>query len=261
MSDKLSASEAIKAVYTIDTVIWGQVRHLPLRLDKSYMNAFTALKKMQSNNEIIANSIQYNEDFLNHHVTAIGCNEKTVEVNPQIVKLKKIVKEKIAERKSDAENTLPDPVCVRSNHKWVSVFCEKRVAEMAEKKAFILPDGTSRQGVGDIAGVVVKVGDKICALQGLKISKGDRKNWATTIAHMLDRLATASNVEVDDIWQSITAMVSDLCKVNKQLASEIQSMIGSAWLPGQAFCNLHFSLAIPEGIKNILTTYQSHCFR
>ena len=53
-------------------------------------------------------------------------------------------------------------------------------------------------------------------------------------------------------------MVSALCKVNKQLASEIQSMIGSAWLPGQAFCNLHFSLALPEGIKNILTTYQPH---
>ena len=200
MSDNLSASEAVKAVYTIDTVIWGQVRHLSLRLDKSYMNAFTALKKMQSNNEIIDNSIHNNEDFLNHHVTAIGCNEKTVEVNPQIVKLKKIVKEKFAERKSDAENTLPDPVCVRSNHKLVSVFCEKRVAEeMVEKEAFILPDGTSRQGVGDIAGVVVKVGDKIRALKGLKISKGDRKNWATTIAHMLDRLATASNVEVDDI--------------------------------------------------------------
>ena len=39
MSDNLSASEAVRAVHTIDTIIWGQKRHLPLRLDKSYMNA------------------------------------------------------------------------------------------------------------------------------------------------------------------------------------------------------------------------------
>ena len=52
-------------------------------------------------------------------------------------------------------------------------------------------------------------------------------------------------------------MVSDLCKVNRQLATEIQMMIGSKWLPGQAFCNLHFTLAIPEGIKEILVLYQT----
>ena len=52
---------------------------------------------------------------------------------------------------------------------------------------------------------------------------------------MLDCLATASKVEIEAIWKSIAAMVSDLCKVNKQLASKIQSMIGLEWLPGQAF--------------------------
>ena len=35
-------------------------------------------------------------------------------------------------------------------------------------------------------------------------------------------------------------------------------MIGSEWLPGQAFCNLHFILTMPEGIKSILVTYQSY---
>ena len=49
-------------------------------------------------------------------------------------------------------------------------------------------------------------------------------------------------------------MVSDLCKVNKQLTSEIQGMIGSEWLLGQAFCNLYFTLAIPEGIKSMFVT-------
>lgn len=75
---------------------------------------------------------------------------------------------------------------------------------------------------------------------------------------MLDRLATATSSNIENIWRSVTAMVSDLCKVNKKLAAEIKSMIGSEWIPGQAFCNLHFTLAIPEGIKSILVNYQSH---
>ena len=97
--------------------------------------------------------------------------------------------------------------------------------------------------------MVMKVGDKLCALKSLNISEGDRSNWATAIIHMLDRPTTASKAEIEAIWKSITAMFSDLCKVNKQLASEIQGMIESEWVFGQAFCNLHFTLAIPEGIK------------
>ena len=94
--------------------------------------------------------------------------------------------------------------------------------------------------------------------QDLKISKGDRSNWATAIIHILDLLATASKVEIEAIWKTITAMVSDLCKVNKQLASEMQGMTGSEQLHGQAFCNMHFTLAIPKGIKSMLVTYQSY---
>ena len=45
MSENLSASEAIKAVHIIDTVVWGQIRILPLRLDKVYMNSRKKLKK------------------------------------------------------------------------------------------------------------------------------------------------------------------------------------------------------------------------
>ena len=66
-------------------------------------------------------------------------------------------------------------------------------------KAKFLPNGTSRQGTGDIASMVVKVGDKICALKSLNNSKGDRSNWATVILHMLDHLATASKVEIKAI--------------------------------------------------------------
>ena len=106
--------------------------------------------------------------------------------------------------------------------------------------------------------MVIKVGDKIRALKFLKISEGDRSNWATAIIQMFDRLTTASKVEIEAIWKSIRAMVSDLCKINKQLTLEIQGMVGSEWLPGQAFCNLHFTVATPEEIKSMLVTYRSY---
>ena len=115
----------------------------------------------------------------------------------------------------------------------------------------------SRQGVGELAAAVVKVGTHIKALKSLQIKGSDRENWAKAIYHMLDRLATASSSEVSEIWRSIVAMVTDLCKVNISLAEEVKQLTGTAWLPGQAFCNLHFTLAIPEGIKKILGQYQS----
>ena len=75
---------------------------------------------------------------------------------------------------------------------------------------------------------------------------------------MLDRLATASSSTIDSIWHNITAFITDLCKVNKSLAAEIQQLIGSKWKPGQVFCNLHYTLAIVAGIKEIVAEYQSH---
>ena len=112
-------------------------------------------------------------------------------------------------------------LCLRHNHYLLSIYCERKIApETMTEKAFVLPDGTWQQGIGGIAGMVVKVVDKICALKSLKMSKVDRSNWATAIIHMLDCLATATKVKIEVIWKSITAMDSDLCKVNKQLVSE-----------------------------------------
>ena len=34
MSKNMSTPEAIKALYIVDTKIWGQTQHLPLKLDK-----------------------------------------------------------------------------------------------------------------------------------------------------------------------------------------------------------------------------------
>ena len=117
-----------------------------------------------------------------------------------IARLSNIVSDGITFRKSDRFNALPDVVCFRHNHYLISVYCESKIAEEKMKEEnFVLPDGTSRQGTGDIAGMVVKVGDKICALKSLNNSKGDRSNWATVILHMLDHLATASKVEIKAI--------------------------------------------------------------
>ena len=149
-------------------------------------------------------------------------------------------------------NTLPDVTCVCKNHNLISVYCEGKVAdEILEHQAFIIPDGTSRQGVGDLAGAVVKVSSHIRALKCLQIGKDDRENWAKAIYYMLDRLATASNRDVGNIWWNLVVMGSDLCKVNLNLAVEVKKLVGVEWVPGQAFCNLHYTLTIPEGIKKM----------
>ena len=74
---------------------------------------------------------------------------------------------------------------------------------------------------------------------------------------MLKRLATSSSSNVETIWKKISALLSDLCSVNKHLALEIQHVIGSTWKPGQIFCNLHYTLGISQGIKSIMTSYQT----
>ena len=84
-------------------------------------------------------------------------------------------------------------------------------------------NGKSRKDVGDIAGTVVKLSSHIRALKRLQIGKGDRENWAKTIYHMLGRLATVSNRDIGNIWCDLVAMVSDLFKVNLNLALKLKS--------------------------------------
>ena len=274
MSENLSASEAIKAVHIIDTVVWGQTRILPLRLDKVYMNSRKKLKKlsMQKNDQhdfhehdelvnpedTIENQVELVENVSERSLTStISLDNDTTE-NPEITKLQTIVNEKLELRKQKAAFTLPNAACARHNHNLVAVYCESKIGEeLMEKTGFIMPDGTSRQGVGDVAANVTKIGDKFRALKTVKITQGTTHNWATAIVYMLKRLSVASNNDIQSIWQNVSAMVSDLCKVNRTLATEIQTLLGSSWQPGQAFCNLHFTLAIPEAIKSVLAIYQS----
>ena len=105
--------------------------------------------------------------------------------------------------------------------------------------------------------MMIKVNGKMRAMKAQRIGKGDRSTWAEVVTHMLKRLSTASKENVGAVWESISTMLSDLCKVNRNLAAEVSKLVGSAWIPGQLFCVLHYVLAIPEAIKSVFTRYQS----
>ena len=120
-----------------------------------------------------------------------------------------------------------------------------------------MPDGTTRNKVGEIAAMLIKVKDKMRAVKAQQIGKGDRKTWADTIVHMLSRLALASGTDVKAVWKSIRSILSDLCEVNKRLGEEIKGVLGSDWEPGQLFCVLHYVLAVPKAIKKVFSRYQS----
>ena len=246
--------------------------------EKEYQHALCTYKKLQTQKSLNRDTDNFSPSIDSmDDVEYLISDEISNEVNTQshsnhgseqpitpedtsvINDLKAIIDKHTDIRKDDTKNTLPDTKCLRSNHNLLSNYCERQVAnELLEKTGFILPDGTSRQGVGVIASAVVKVGGRIRALKGLQIGKGDRANWASAIYHMLDRLSSASNKEIRNIWESITAMVSDLCEVNLGLANEVKKLIGTEWISGQGFCNLHYTLAIPVGIKEVLALYQSH---
>ena len=77
----------------------------------------------------------------------------------------------------------------------MSVFVEGRIAEemLQNEGTFIIPDGTTRNKVGELAAMLVKVGNKMRAVKAQQIGKGDRVTWADTIVHMLKRLSVASD--------------------------------------------------------------------
>ena len=165
MSDNMSASEAIKAVYIVDTVIWNQTRHLPLEMDKDYVNLMEKLKKLETKKKesetlsSILDQPAQNETFEPLDELTL-MSESGVET--EIKNLKSVVEEKINIRQLEKEYTLPSRTCVRQNHNLMAVHCEGKVAEeILQNKGFLIPDGTKRQGLGEIVASVVKVGDKI----------------------------------------------------------------------------------------------------
>ena len=74
MSDGLSAPQAIKSTYTIDTVVHNQDRFLPLSMDREYLSSYSKLKRMEAQEDSIVqtdivelhneNECESNEDSL-----------------------------------------------------------------------------------------------------------------------------------------------------------------------------------------------------
>ena len=139
----------------------------------------------------------------------------------QIEKLKSLVESRKKRAKDNSMNTLPDPHTARRNHHLMSVFVEGKIAEemLQNEGSFIIPDGTTRNKVPDIAAMLIKVGNKMRAVKAQQIGKSDRVTWTDTVIHMLSRLASASRTDVKALWSSVRSILSDLCKVNKNLGA------------------------------------------
>ena len=90
VSENFSATEALKAAHLVDTVIWKQTLHLPLPLDKVYINSQQLSKKMDKdytsrNENDLANQILHDIDVTE---TAVSLNEVPSETAEKILKLR-----------------------------------------------------------------------------------------------------------------------------------------------------------------------------
>ena len=111
MSDGLSVTQAIKAVYTVDTIIHGQMRLLPLRMDKEYQTAKSKLKRLEKQDSLKPASVSDVSDVSDESEIEDANTDET-----QIQKLKSVVKRKQDETKRNTQICLPDTRTARRNH-------------------------------------------------------------------------------------------------------------------------------------------------
>ena len=152
------------------------------------------------------------------------------------------------------------PSALRAAHHLISTLGEQEQAlEMVSlQNANLIPDGTARQGGwGKMAGAIVKVGEKYRPLRLQTLGSENHSSWVETLIHMLKRLAIASGQDVHTIWRSIMVLVSDMCKVNMNLAMDVAQQLGCSWQPGQAYCNLHPRLMMSRSIVELWKRHQS----
>ena len=175
-----------------------------------------------------------------------------------INKLKKTVEHAAAMQYEERDTVLPHPVSIRRAHKLMACHAEAEIGkELQEKGAYLIPDGTSRNKVGKIGGCMMVVGNKVRALKMQNMGNEKRDNWANTIIHLLDRLATASGSEVNELYKQIKGLITDKCGVNIDLAEEISKKLGCEWVPAQLYCCIHSVLSWQEGIKEVWLSYQN----
>ena len=107
MSEGASASQELKHAYIWDTIVWKQVRHLPLRLDQHYMNSFKLLKKLNHHSSVNKSTSDSNTDdtaFSNEEEFIVDeeCSDTNFDDSTKlkIDELRKVVEEEKSKRKS-----------------------------------------------------------------------------------------------------------------------------------------------------------------
>ena len=121
MAENLSASDAICAVFIIDTVVWNQIRYLFLDLDKVNTKSLTSLRRLQEQEH--AQLIP--DDHADIDDTAFDVTYSKSEIS----KLLSILKDKLQVRKNNPSYTLPTARCVRHNQHLLAVYCESKIAD------------------------------------------------------------------------------------------------------------------------------------
>ena len=280
----LTTSQAIISIKIVANVVFQQQYILPPSMEKEYQKKIKIRKKLAkmdsiSKSAVLAPEIENTrqamaevistqteamdtEDDVHQH-QELSSDEPEYE-DSGVLDLIRVEKRGISAegRKEvlDRSRMLCKKTTLRTAHHLISTLGEQQQAhEMIESQHVnLIPDGTARQGGwGKMAGAVLKVGTKYRALRLQTLGSENHSSWVDTIVHWLKRLSTASGNDVLEIWKSIMIIVSDMCRVNMNLATDVAQQLGCSWKPGQAYCNLHPRLMMSRSIVEIWKSHQS----
>ena len=275
----LSTRQALLSIKTVANVLFGQNYILPPSMERDYQKRMKNRRKLAKMNVTAPTSADIGNDIeaTRQAVKDVICAETSDEVVSDLLDeaaslpelddddtLDLINVEERSISSEGAKNTLSRMLCspstLRTAHHLVSTLGEQQQAlEMIENQHVnLIPDGTARQGGwGKMAGAVCKVGDKYRSLKLQTLGSETHDSWVGTLVHMLKRLSLASGQDVSEIWKSIMVMVSDMCKVNMNLAVDVAKVLGCSWVPGQAYCNLHPRLMMSRMVVEVWKKHQS----
>ena len=279
-----SPNQVVLNMFIHDTVVHGQKRILPLRLQKEYQRALRRMKRYrdclpEERNQPVLQQLlpdlssipEEDEDPIDSRgVNAVKIEdeedhclntvvEETREEGQMESKLEKFLIETKLKQKECLDIVLPDPRSVRDAHRVASSFLEGEIGkEMVQNNSnYLMPDGTSRAKIGKMGGALAHIAGKVRALKMQIMGKDNRDNWADTLIFKLQRLSEASNHTVQELYESIRGLVSDAASVNKGLAQEMSSKLGLEWIPGQIFCCIHTVLGFQDGMVSLWIIYQT----
>ena len=282
-----SPSQAVMNMMIMDTQVYKQRRRLPLILQKKYQLQLKKMKKIKASlnrhqgseapvlSEEAAGANENADTSDNESGEDIVLLETEAELSEpaysdtgynsppskksKLDEITDFVNQAKTSQKVNLGEVLPDPRSIRRAQHQAASFLEGEIGNLMVRdgKTFLMPDGTSRAKVGKMGATLVKIEGKMRALKLQCMGNEQRDNWADTIIHQLERLSSASDISIKDIYRSICSLVSDSCKVNKGLAALISSKLGLEWVPGQLYCLIHSVLGFQDGISSTWLKYQA----